>query len=220
VNVPRIVVTINGPGELMGWGRPFLRAVFELAPDAEVTVVFVPCPYATGHEADQTRAMFPAAKVVDPRAYARFLLRKPIDGMQRGHGGLQYLGGDLFHATTIARRLGMRAMTYKFSKRSYAQCFARFFALDQQNAASFVHAGAPPDRVKIVGNLVPDSVLGSLTEQPPPAGVGAGVCIMPGSRPKEIKYALPFFLNVARELRRVRPAEKITFALSPFNSDD
>lgn len=218
MNAPRIVVTTNGPGELMGWARPFLRAVFDREPDADITVVFVPCPYATGREAQAAAAMFPKAKVLDPKAYGRFLLRKPVDGMHRGDGALQYLGGDLFHATTVAHRLGLRPMTYKFTKRSYGQSFARFFALDERNAAEFRRNGAPADRVKIVGNLVPDAVLGTLSKIP--SGRGAGVCIMPGSRPNEIKFGLPFFLATARALRSLRPNLGVTFTLSPFNGDD
>ena len=222
---PRIVVTTNGPGELMGWARPFLRAVFDRAPDADVTVIFVPCPYATGHEAQATAAMFPKAHVLDPKAYGRFLLRGRANaaatpGMHRGAGALQYLGGDLFHATTVARRLDLRPMTYKFTKRSYAQSFARFFALDDRNAAELRRNGAPADRVKVVGNLVPDGVLGSLSRSVWSTRGGSGVSIMPGSRPNEIRLGLPFFLAVARELRRRKPDVKITFVLSPFNGDD
>ena len=225
MTVPRIVVTTNGPGELMGWARPFLRAVFDRAPDADVTVIFVPCPYATGREAEATSAMFPKAKVLDPKTYGRFLFRGRANaaatpGMHRGPGALQYLGGDLFHATTVARRLDLRPMTYKFTKRSYAQCFTRFFALDERNAAELRRNGAPADRVRIVGNLVPDGVLGSLPRPVWPAGGGAGICIMPGSRPNEIKYGLPFFAAVACELRRRSPGLPITFVLSPFNGDE
>lgn len=219
MTAPRLVVTTNGPGELMGWARPFLRAVYRQAPDARVTVVFVPCPYATGREAAITSELFPTADVVDPKGYGRFLLRKTVKGMERGSGALQYLGGDLFHATTIARRLGVKPMTYKFTRRSYGQSFVRFFALDERNAAELRRSGAPVDRVKIVGNLVPDSVLGSLST-PPDARPGDGICILPGSRPMEIKHALPFFLAVARGLRRRKPDLAITFVLSPFNGDD
>lgn len=218
MNAPRLVVTTNGPGELMGWARPFLRAVYRKAPDARVTVVFVPCPYATGHEADITAAMFPKADVVDPKGYGRFLLRKPVKGMERGSGGLQYLGGDLFHATTVARRLGVQPMTYKFTRRSYCQSFVRFFALDERNAAELRRAGAPSDRVRIVGNLVPDSVLGSLSA-PPDDRAGEGICVLPGSRPMEVKHALPFFLGVALGIRKRLPRIAITFVLSPFNGD-
>jgi lipid-A-disaccharide synthase len=133
---------------------------------------------------------------------------------------LQYLGGDLFHATTIARRLGLRPMTYKFTKRSYGQSFARFFALDARNAKALARNGAPADRIAIVGNLVPDAVRGALAGPQQKPGIGSGVCIMPGSRPNEIRYALPFFLAVARALRAQRSATEITFVLSPFNGDE
>lgn len=219
MSAPRLVVTTNGPGELMGWARPFLRAVYKRAPDAKVTVVFVPCPYATGHEAEVTKQMFPLADVVDPKGYGRFLLRKQVAGMERGGGALQYLGGDLFHATTIARRLGVRPMTYKFTRRSYCQSFVRFFALDERNAAELRRAGAPADRVRIVGNLVPDAVLGALAGSANDAP-GDGVCVLPGSRPYEVRHALPFFLAAALALRRRRPGLSITFVMSQFNGDD
>jgi hypothetical protein len=220
MSAPRIVVTTNGPGELTGWARPFIRAVFKRAPDADVTIVFVPCPYATGREAAYAKEMFPAAHVVDPKSYTRFLLNKPVDGMHRAPGALQYLGGDLFHATTVARRLGLAPMTYKFTKRSYAQSFVRFFALDERNAATLRRDRAPADRVRIVGNLVADAVLGSLAGPPQKPGIGRGVAIMPGSRPNEIKYALPFFLAVARALRKIRPSEEISFVMSSLGGLD
>ncbi len=220
IDTPRVVVTTNGPGELMGWARPFLRAVFARAPGADVTVVFVPCPYATGHEAAHAKAMFPRARIVDPKAYARYLFRKPVEGMHRGFGALQYLGGDLFHATTLAKRLGMAALTYKFSRRDYRTSFQRFYALDEENARKLRADGAPPERVRIVGNLVPDSVLGAVRGQLNPPGVGEGVCILPGSRPSEIKHLLQYFLAIAKGLIEARPGLAVTFAVSPFNSDE
>jgi len=220
MSAARVVVTTNGPGELMGWARPFLRAVLAREPDAEITLVLVPCPYATGREAAHAKAMFPTAHVLDPKAYARFLVNRRVEGMHRGPGVLQYLGGDLFHATTLAKRLGLSPLTYKFSRRAYSPSFQRFYALDEDNARQLRAAGAPPERVRVVGNLVADSVLGSLDEQPSPPGVGNGICILPGSRRAEIKYLMPFFLAVARDLARRMPDVPVTFVVSPFNADE
>jgi hypothetical protein len=220
VSAGRVVVTTNGPGELMGWARPFLRAVLARQPETEITLVLVPCPYATGREAAQAKAMFPNAHVLDPKAYGRFLVNRRVEGMHRGAGVLQYLGGDLFHATTLAKRLGLTPLTYKFSRRAYSPSFQRFYALDEDNARQLRAAGAPPERVRIVGNLVADSVLGSLDEALSPPGVGKGVCILPGSRRAEIKYLVPFFLAVARDLAHRMPEVPITFVVSPFNSDE
>jgi len=217
---PNIFVTANGPGEVMGWTRPFLRAVYEREPDARVTTVVLPCAYATGKESELLQSMFPHSLVIDPHAYGRFLLGRHVAGMERRSGVLQYLGGDLFHAATIARRLGLSPLTYKFTRRSYARLFERFFAIDERNAQELRGMGAPPDRVRVVGNLVADSVVGSLREPPPSPGVGRGVCILPGSRPYELRFLMPFFMAVARDLVKLRPGLEVTFVLSAFNSDD
>jgi len=215
-----IFLTANGPGEVMGWARPFMRAIYERRPGAAITAIVLPCAYATGHEAQMIRTLFPQAHVVDPHAYGRFLIGRKVEWLTRQTGVLQYLGGDLFHAVTIARRLGLIPMTYKFSRRSYARIFQRCFALDESNAKELRATGTPPDHVRVVGNLVADSVVGSLAHTPPPPGTGSGVCILPGSRPYEVRFLMPFFMAVARELARRRPALPITFVLSPFTSDE
>jgi len=132
----RLVVVTNGPGELMGWARTFLRSVYARSPLAEVTVVFVPCRYATGREPDVTRQLFPRATVIGSGDYGRFWMKRRVPGLHRGPGALQYLGGDLYHSALIAKRLGLRAMTYKFTKRSYRNVFDRFFATDEANAVA------------------------------------------------------------------------------------
>jgi lipid A disaccharide synthetase len=217
---PRLLVTVNGPGELMGWGRPFVRAVYRLDPSARVTIVFVPCPYASGREPDAAQRLFPNATVVSPKRYGRFLMGRATEGMERGGGALQYLGGDLYHANTIAKRLGLVPMTYKFSRRSFAHSFARFFAIDEVNAAQLRAAGAPPERVRIVGNLVADAVLESLTTPPPAPGLGESLCIFPGSRPPELRALLPFLLDASLRVLRARPGLSASVVISPFSTDE
>ncbi len=217
---PRMVVAVNGPGELMGWGRPFVRALYAQAPDARVTIVLVPCPYATGREPATAQAMFPQATVVPPKQYARFLMGRAVAGMERGPGALQYLGGDLYHAKTIAKRIGLTAMTYKFSRRNYAHCFVRFFAVDEANAKTLRASGAPPQRVHVVGNLVADAVVDSLAEPAPSPGVGETLCIFPGSRPPELRSLLPFLLDAALRVMRERPGLNASVTVSPFNTDE
>ena len=214
------MVVTNGPGELMGWVRPFLRAVFTREPEADVCVVFVPCAYATGREPAVTAELFPQATVVAPKAYGKFLMGRATQGLRKAAGALQYLGGDLFHAVTIAKRLGLHAMTYKFSKKAYARAFERFFAVDERNATQLRADGAAPDRVRLIGNLVADAVAGALADSPQTPGVGSGICFMPGSRPAQFEWLVPFFVTAARELMRNRRDLEVTFVLSPFTRDD
>ena len=74
MKAPSIFITTNGPGEVMGWTRPFVRAIYKRHPDAALTIVVLPCAYATGHEVQMLHRLFPAAQVIDPRGYGRFLL--------------------------------------------------------------------------------------------------------------------------------------------------
>src|SRR5579872_602818 len=215
----RLFVTTNGPGEVMGWLRPFLRALYAEQPDLDVTAVVLPCAYATGHESQLVKQLFPRAAVIDPAAYGRFLIGRNVRGMQPGPGFIQYLGGDLFHAVTIARRLKLTALTYKFSKRSYRHIFQRFYALDEDNAHELRDSGAPPDCVRVVGDLVADAVLGSLSDGGRAREPG-GVCILAGSRPYEVRFLTPFFVAIATHLHALRPSVPITFVVSPFTSDD
>ena len=61
----RIAVTANGPGEVAGWVRPLLRALYRRRPDLEALVFLVPDDYATGFEAKIVRDSFPQARVFD-----------------------------------------------------------------------------------------------------------------------------------------------------------
>jgi lipid-A-disaccharide synthase len=216
----RMVVAVNGPGELMGWARPFVRSLYALAPDARVTIVFVPCPYATGREPAAAQALFPKATVVPPKQYARFLMGRRVEGMERGPGALQYLGGDLYHSKTIAKRIGLTPMTYKFTRRNFAHSFVRFFAVDEANAQAMRSSGAPPDAVRVVGNLVADAVLDSLQAPQHPPGEGDSICVFPGSRPPELRALLPFFLDAALKAARTRPNLGVTISISLFTSDE
>ena len=216
----RVVVAVNGPGELMGWARPFVRSFYALDADARVTIVFVPCPYATGREPGAAQALFPRATIVTHKQYARFLMGRQVEGMERGPGALQYLGGDLYHARTIAKRVGLRAMTYKFSRRAYAHSFVRFFAVDEANGRELRATGAPADAVHVVGNLVSDAVLDSLASPPAPHSPGDSICVFPGSRPPELRALLPFFLDAALQTARATPGMSVSVSVSPFSSDE
>jgi len=55
----RIAITSNGPGELAGWVRPLVAALYRLAPQTDVTLFFVPDDYATGREAAVAKRLLP-----------------------------------------------------------------------------------------------------------------------------------------------------------------
>jgi hypothetical protein len=213
----RIAFTANGPGEVAGWFRPLVRRLYERDPDLDVHLFCVPDDYATGYEAELARRLFPSAHVYDPKTYLRVALGRAVPGLPERVDVVQYLGGDLMHALRLYARLrGGVASTYKFSKRSYRDRFARAFAVDEKNVEQLRGWQTPDERILTVGNLAID---GALLEAQQPLEAGAphdGMLVMPGSRGYEVENLIPFFFTMALRIARERPELPIAFGLSPF----
>lgn len=214
-----IAVTANGPGEVAGWVRPLLRALYARRPDLEVTIFLVPDEYASGYEARVLRDVFPNARVVEPRNYLKLALGVRGGNVAPRVDVLQYIGGDLMHAALLHRRLNARAATYKFSRRRFRHVFDRAFAVDARNAAELTDWGTPPERIEIVGNLAIDGALHEAALHPEPGTPEDGILLMPGSRAYEVENLIPFYFAVALRISHERPVP-MAFALSPFTTQE
>lgn len=216
----RIALTANGPGEVAGWLRPLLGALYEREPSLEPHVFLVPDEYATGFEAATVRALFPRAHVYDPKRYVAFALGRRPDGVPDRVDLVQYAGGDLLHAARLHARLRGRAATYKFSRKGYRRVFDRAFAVDDANAEQLRGWGVPAGRVVEVGNLAIDGALLAAAAEPEPGVPDDGILIMPGSRGYEVDNLIPFYFTAALRMMRERPELRIAFGLSPFTPLD
>lgn len=212
----RIAFTANGPGEVAGWLRPLLRALYRRQPDLEALVFLVPDDYATGFEAAMVREAFPQARVYEPKTYVRFALGARVEDTPSKADAVQYIGGDLLHAARVHARMKGRAATYKFSRRAYRRLFERAFAVDHQNVEQLAEWGVPRDRIACVGNLAIDGALFESNLPPEPGAPHDGMLIMPGSRAYEVESLIPFYFAAALRMLRELPALRIAFALSPF----
>lgn len=214
----RIAFTANGPGEVAGWLRPLLRALYSRLPDLQAFVFLVPDDYATGFEARMVRETFPHAAVIEPRAYLKFALGGHLEEVPDGVDAVQYIGGDLVHAARLHARLKGRAATYKFSRPRYRRLFDRAFAVDGRNVEELEAWGTARERIERVGNLVIDGAFVEAALPPEPEAPADGILIMPGSRAYEIENLIPFYFAVAMRIRHERPEIPIAFALSPFTA--
>ncbi len=212
----RIALTANGPGEVAGWVRPLVRRLYERAPDTDIYLFLVPDDYATGHEAEMARRLFPSAHVFDPKAYVRVALGRSAENLPQNVDVVQYLGGDLMHAMRLHGRFGGAASTYKFSKQSYSPKWQRAFAVDWKSVEQLRGWKVPEERIITVGNLAID---GALLEAQAPLEEGApqdGILVMPGSRTYEVEHMIPFFFTAALRIVQERPGTPIAFGISPF----
>jgi hypothetical protein len=218
-----LALTANGPGEFAGWVRPLLAALYARDPELDVRVFCLPDDYASGHEADYVRGLFPRVTAYAPGEYVRFALGRPLAGMPAHVDRVQYLGGDLMHAARLHDRLGGIATAYKFSRKKYADRFQRVFAVDEANKTQLLGWGIPAERITIVGNLVIDGALGEAAGafggDAESDAARDGVIFFPGSRKHEIEQIFPMFVRAAVQLRRRLPDVRIAFARSPFTTD-
>jgi hypothetical protein len=220
-----IAITSNGPGEFSGWVRPLVAALLRLAPETDVSLFFVPDDYATGREPEVAQRLFPAAHVVAPKAYVRFALGADAIGATARADVVQYLGGDLMHASRVRARLGARGRSYKFANKSIAKHFDGAYAVDAKNAAELQRTGFAASRVETIGNLAVDGALaeaaGVFSTSPGDAALEpGGILVMPGTRRHEIANLVPMFLQMAVRLRESRPDLPVAFAVAPFTRDD
>jgi hypothetical protein len=218
-----LALTANGPGEFAGWVRPLLAALYERDPALDARVFCVPDDYASGHEGDYVRGLFPQVTAYTPGEYVRFALGRGLDGLPAHADRVQYLGGDLMYAARLHARLGGIATAYKFSRKKYAGRFARVFAVDEANRQQLLGWGIPGARITIVGNLVIDGALGEAAGKfggdAESDAARDGVIFFPGSRKHEIEQMFPLFVRTAVQLRRRLPDVRIAFARSPFTTD-
>jgi lipid-A-disaccharide synthase len=218
----RFALTANGPGEIAGWVRPLLAALYRREPSLDVRLFCVPDDYATGHEPEVVRALFPQAQAYSSREYLRFALGGAIEGLTSADR-VQYLGGDLMHAARLHKRLGGIATSYKFSRKAYRTQFARVFAVDEANRRQLLDWGTPDERITIVGNLAIDGARAEAAGEfgdPPSDAARDGIIILPGSRKHEVANLYGMFVAVALQLRLRLPDVPIAFGRSPFVSDD
>jgi len=215
----RIAFTANGPGEVAGWLRPLLRALYHRVPDLESYVFLVPDDYATGLEAKFLRDAFPQACVYEPKSYLKFALGARA-GVPDRVDLVQYVGGDLVHCARVHARLRGRAATYKFSRRAYRRLFSRAFAVDAGNVAQLAGWGIPIERILEVGNLAIDGAIFESGARPQSGAPIDGILFMPGSRAYEVDNLVPFYLAVASRIVRERPEIRLAFAMSPFTTRD
>jgi lipid-A-disaccharide synthase len=126
-----------------------------------------------------------------------------------------YLGGDAAYAVMLSKLLRMPACAY-LGKPRWRKHFATYMVSDDRAERRFADAGIGPERVRVVGHLGLDSV--PIRENPPRRTKGDPpiVTFLPGSRPFEIEFMLPFFIETAEIMRERLPDARFHFAVSQF----
>ena len=214
-----IIFVSNGPGELSTWVRPLavrLHEQWSLRPcqadsGCSLHLVLVPCPNGTGQEAAVARRWNLFERVVPAARFWALLLRPKRHGPWPRRGVVVFLGGDQFWTVLLSARLGYRHLTY-------AEWVARWprwndrLALMGTAAASRL-APRWRDRARVVGDLMAD--LANIPSEGSVLPPGEWVALLPGSKRAKLQVGMPFLLQTADCLARLRPGCRFLLPVAP-----
>ena len=208
---PTITLVSNSPGEVTTFLRPVAAELHRRRPDWRSEIALVPCPYATGAEAEVVRGWQLADQVLTPWQTTLHWLR----GRPSTPGAVCFLGGDPWHALLLKKRFGVPAIAYFPEKHSWE---------DSRWLGGFDHVvlGYPAEaqnrgpRYHSLGDLRVDAVRARLEGLPEPSGDTQTLAIFPGSRWLHLKASMGPFQHVVDLLHQQNPRRRFLLSVSPF----
>jgi hypothetical protein len=217
-----IVLVCNGPGELTTWVRPLaqrLHRQLELQPVVpgaarSLELVLVPCPNATGSEARVARDLGLFSRIVPARRFWDLLLRPGRHGPWPAQGVVVFLGGDQFWTVLLSARLGYRHLTYAEWVVRWPRWNDRIAAMGPQAATRLPARWR--QRCTVVGDLMAD--LSQEARAVAPLPEGEWVALLPGSKRAKLQVGVPFLLDTADRLARLRPGCRFLLPVAPTTS--
>lgn len=220
-----VVILTNSPGEVTGWVRPVVERLIKRDGDSRIFIFLSPCAFASAREAQVLREIPGIARIFSPREYVAYALlgRRPAGFVPSGPGVVVHLGGDFMHSARIARRLEFPAIAYSDRTASFHGSFRMIAVEDDRVRDKLISKGIPAGKLRVIGNLMIDSVRPSLPREQARQAFGIPqdapcVLVMPGSRMQQVKHMAPFFLKVAGLIKKVERRAEFLLALSPFVS--
>ncbi|HHY47851.1 MAG TPA: hypothetical protein GX506_11205 [Firmicutes bacterium] len=236
-----VIIITNGPGEVAGWVSPVCLSLAKTGEPIRVSVFLVPCPFATGREADVLTSLPGVSKVYRPAESLLFAIwgRRP-EGFSPGeYGVVLHLGGDFWYSARIAQKLGFPALAYSDRSATWISRFSAFAVEDSRVRDKLISKGVPAGKVRVVGNLMIDGIMaagqgavpvegtipiqgpGPVEEASPRVLLGLNpdarcVLLLPGSRGRIATHFIPFLLDAAQVMAAVDKGIQFVLALSPF----
>ncbi|HLV08830.1 MAG TPA: hypothetical protein VKY40_01360 [Halanaerobiales bacterium] len=221
------IITANSPGEVAGWVKPVIKELKCTFPEAGISVFLTPCVFASGSEKKVLQEYAETDRVYDGKEYLKYILLKvKPDGFNTGESGaVIFLGGDLFHAVLLGKKLSYPVIAYTEGVFNWEKSIESFLVPDERTRDVLLKKGADTVKVEVIGNLMFDALKPELSTKEFRAFSGTEretvISLFPGSRPAELEYMLPFFLDTLRETGKAKIIDdnqeaSFFLSLSPF----
>jgi len=214
-----ITLISNGPGELATWVRPVVRVLRGAIPGVRIRIALVPCPYASGQEAETIAAWGGDIEVWRPEETVRRLTLGPLP--ERGPGAVLFMGGDQAYGVLLSRRLRQPLFVYTETTGRWTPFVTRFLTSDADVSARLQRRRVPASKVALVGNLMVDAVRRDLDPHQTRRALGLNaeemiVGLLPGSKPFKVKYITPLMLKAAELMHAENPGLQFVMHQSPW----
>ncbi len=199
-----LFILTNSPGEVSGWVRPVVSELTLMGFAAKVSLVLLPCQYASGMEAKCGKEIVGAGSVFTFKEM--WSSAAAVKGAKRL---VLQLGGDPFFGALLSAKMRCAWMIYTARPRWMSRV-DHYFVPDAAAEERFTLQGVRRDRVTRVGNLVFDSAPECHDPDEARAVMGLkegeeAVSFMAGSRPFEYRDGFAFFSCAAMEFLRKHP---------------
>ncbi|VEP12364.1 conserved hypothetical protein [Hyella patelloides LEGE 07179] len=221
-----IVILTNGPGEIVTWVRPVVKALRQKldtdTSQVRISVILSPCPHSTGKEAAIAISYSEIDRVQSAQNFLPFLLwGKTADLWHwRKQGIVIFLGGDQFYTLVVGKRLGYQTLVYgEWDARwyRYLDAFAVMNSNVLQKVPSRYH-----HKFTVVGDLIADIVLEVETNSPAKShsitiaeNSRQVIGLLPGSKPAKLMQGIPLCLAIAEKLQHLKPELQFMIPVAP-----
>ncbi len=237
-----ILILTNGPGELTTWVRPVVEQLRSQLDTNQVrlSIVFSPCPNATGREAEIARQYLGVDRVQAAEHFFPFLLwGKTAENWDwHDRGVVLFLGGDQFYTLVIGKRLGYRTVIYAEWEARWYRWIDRFGVMNTTTATTIPKPYA--HKITIVGDLMTAVSIDQRIEDreprtesedegqrtkdegrkpphsPPSTPYSPPIIgLLPGSKAHKLQIGVPFMLAVASHIQRSLPDVRFVLPVAP-----
>lgn len=218
-----VILTTNSPGEVSAWVKPVVKKLNELNIDKNIYVFTPPCVFSSGKEGKVLTNLDGITASFNSRQYLKYILFniKPEEFNPSSNGFVLFLGGDFMHAVFLGKRLNFPIYSYTERDYGFTGSVSRFYLSDNSIYDKLKSEGVEPDKLKVVGNLMYDSVNPDLNKADTLKLLNKKdnellINLLPGSRPKEFNYVLPLFLNFIDQYNKYDKDIRFIISKAPF----
>lgn len=208
-----IYILSNSPGEVSGWVKPVAFALYDVKINARVTLVLLPCAYASGMEETYGKKLIGIDETIQ---YGKLLKRTSTSA---GRNIVLQLGGDPMHGALLSAKFRAKWLIYT-SRPRWRWFVDHYFVPDKSVLSRFLKKKVAKSKITLSGNLMFDSVpeCGTVAELKKKFSISESeevISFLPGSRPFEYYEGFGFFITAAKKILRESKISHVLLPIAP-----